>query len=102
MNQAKQPNPQKGPSGDSQIFRMVDFKIPLWSLLTAAFIGIGAIVSMYYKLETVGATLNEVQANVRAYNSSGASTANAIALLEYRLNLVERRLQLADVPGPGR
>lgn len=72
--------------------RMVDMKIPLWSVLSfIMFLGAGAI-SMYYKLEKVSETLGDLQVTVRSGNSQSSVVLGELALLKYRVENLEQHL----------
>jgi hypothetical protein len=68
----------------------IDLKVPLWSLVTVAAIGLTGIIGMYYKLDQVGGKVIELEATQRVVNSEIIKFAREQAVLEFRVNKLEQ------------
>lgn len=67
----------------------IDFKLPLWGLVSIA-IAMGSYqVSMYFQLARVGEDVTELKAAVKASNSATIQFAQEQALLKYRVEKLE-------------
>lgn len=91
--------PEKAPSMPSEavaLARMVDFKIPLWGLISAIFVSVGAATSMHYELKTVSANLSSLQASVKEGNLMFIQALSKIERLELRVDLIEQRARYYD------
>lgn len=71
------------------ITRLIDFKIPLhWLLVTITGLG-WALVSMWFSLNQLVASVTELQVDVKAGNGSTTLILSKIALLEFRVGTLE-------------
>lgn len=68
----------------------IDFKVPLWSLVVVAAIGVTSLVAMYYQLQQVGIDVNEMKSTVRTVNSSTIQLAQDLAVLKFRMDKLEQ------------
>lgn len=72
--------------------RIVDLKIPLHWLLGVCGVIAWALISMYFSVGKLVETVNELQIDVKVGNSSIASVASKLALVEYRQADIENRV----------
>ena len=84
------------PSEAVALAKMVDFKIPLWGLISALFVAVGAATSMHYELKSVSANLFSLQASVKEGNLMFIQALSKIERLELRVDLIEQRARYYD------
>lgn len=68
----------------------IDFKVPLWSLVATAGLGLGALITMYYRLDQVGRDVTEMQIAVRSMNGVTLAFAQDSAILKFRVDKLEQ------------
>ncbi len=68
---------------------IVDLKIPLWGVGSAAGVLLWGLVSMYFTLQDVSSKVGELQVSVKASNASTIQLASDQALLKYRVEKLE-------------
>lgn len=68
---------------------VVDLKIPLWGLASAAAVVLWGLVSMYFTLATVSSKVDELQATVKVANSNFNQIVSEQALIKYRVEKLE-------------
>ena len=82
-------SPDKIPDGATALMRMVDFRIPLPWLLGGFIVAVGMLTNMYFQLQKVSEALYELQVTVRAGNVAANSISGELALLKYRVEILE-------------
>ena len=68
----------------------IDLKVPLWSLVTVAAMGVIGVVGMYYKMDQLATKVIELEATQRAVNSEIIKFAKEQAVLEFRVQKLEQ------------
>lgn len=63
----------------------MDFTLPLWGVVCAAGTGFVLLVSMYFNVAALTASVKDLQVIVQAGNTAYTSMAGRMALLEYRI-----------------
>ena len=82
-------------------WRWIEFKIPLPWLLTGIIGVIWTLISMYFTLVTLVASVNELQASIKAFNQISISLTGDLALLRYRIDALEPEVRaLRNQPSP--
>lgn len=90
--------PEQAPPEAIALMRMVDFRIPLPWLLGGFIFGIALLIGMYYKVQQMGESLQELQVTVKAGNLQAATVAGELALLKYRVEALESANRQAALP----
>jgi hypothetical protein len=67
----------------------VDFKIPLWGLLTASGLGCLMIAGLYFNVQALTVAVTELQVTVKAGNTALVSVASENAMQNFRLGTIE-------------
>lgn len=75
--------------GELRVSRVIDFKIPLWSILSAAFFLALLIGGMYFQLGQLREDTAELKIAVKAGNTSTTTVQGQLAILEYRIGTLE-------------
>lgn len=78
-----------------RIARVVDFRIPLWGLLTGGGAVLWALVNMYFTLNQLVKDVNDMQINVKAGSSQVTTVAGEIAILRFRVENLEAEKRAA-------
>ena len=76
-------------TANEKVTRVIDFRIPLpWLLTGLAGLGWG-LISMWFSLNQLVKTVDDLQNTVKSGNVSIVAVAGELALLKFRLNNVE-------------
>ncbi len=67
----------------------VEWKVPLWGLVTAGGGLVWSLVAMYFQLAQVSSQMADMQALLRANNATTIQLTNEQALLKYRVEKLE-------------
>jgi hypothetical protein len=67
----------------------VDFKIPLWGLMTAFGLACLLIAGLYFKVEGLTVVMQELQITAKAGNAALVSVASENAMQNFRLGAIE-------------
>jgi hypothetical protein len=81
--------PQDTQPSELRVSRVIDFKIPLWSILSAAFFLALLIGGMYFQLNRLSEDMTELKIAVKAGNTSQASVQGELAILRFRVETLE-------------
>lgn len=81
--------------GELRVSRVIDFKLPLSGILTAAFSLALLIGGMYFQLNRLSEDMSELKIAVKAGNTSTTTVQGQLAILEYRLNTLEAERRVA-------
>ena len=84
---------EQEPTASERVTRVIDFRIPLpW--LIGGVLGIcWSLISMYFSVNALVKTVNDLQIDVKAGNNSVVSVVGELALIKYRLTDVEVRME---------
>lgn len=74
---------------DLKVTRVIDFRIPLPWLLSGLVVVGWALVSMWFSLNQLVRDVADLQITVKAGNSQATTIAGEIALLRYRVEILE-------------
>lgn len=85
----KPPLTSEQPPPSVALMRMVDFRIPLVWLLSGFVAAVGILTSMYFQIERMRETLQDLQITVKAGNVASGSLTSELALLKYRVDALE-------------
>jgi hypothetical protein len=72
-----------------RITRVIDFRIPLPYLLSAAGFVMWALISMWFALQGLTREVAELQTTIKASISSNSAINSDIALIKFRLDNIE-------------
>lgn len=75
--------------GELRVSRMIDFKIPLWSILSAFFFLALLIGGMYFQLGQLREDTTELKIAVKAGNTSQNTVQGELAILRFRVESLE-------------
>jgi hypothetical protein len=75
-----------------QLTRMVDFKLPLYWLITGLVAGLWTLISMWFSLSQLVKTVAELQTTINSNNSSVNLVISETTLLKFRQTAVETEL----------
>ena len=67
----------------------VDFKLPLWGLLTAFSLACLMIAGLYFNVQGLTAAVTELQVTVKAGNAALINMSSENAMQNYRLGAIE-------------
>ena len=67
----------------------VDFKLPLWGLLTAFSLACLMIAGLYFNVQGLTAAVTELQVTVKAGNAALVNAGSENAMQNYRLGAIE-------------
>ncbi len=81
--------------------RMVDMRIPLWGVLCALGSGVVLAVTLWLTTQQLVATVNELKITVTSGNTSVSVMTSEIALIKFRLSIVEENAKM-QAQGKGR
>jgi uncharacterized membrane protein (DUF106 family) len=70
---------------------VVDLKIPMWGLMSAAAVLAAGLINMYITLIDVSSKMSEMQGTVKATNGETIKMAQEQALIKYRLEKLEAK-----------
>lgn len=84
----------------AQIRRVVDFRVPLTYLIGGA-VSLGwVLINMWFSVGQLVKTVDEVQATVKAGNTSATTIAGEMAILKYRITNIEDTVKRTPVFEP--
>lgn len=75
-----------------QLTRMVDFKLPLYWLITGLVAGLWALISMWFSVSQLVKTVADLQTIISSNNSSVTMVVSEIALMKFRQTALETEL----------
>lgn len=94
--------PEQPPPAASALARVVDFRIPLPWLLSGFIFAAGLFINMFYKIQQMSDSLQDLQVTVKAGNAMATSFAGELALLKYRVDTLEAAQRGAHLAQPPR
>lgn len=89
------------PPEPERIARMVDMKVPLWGMLTAAGTAAFFIVSMWFTTNQTAAEVRDLKIDVKSGNSQTVTLAGEQALIRFRMDNVDGELRSIKNSLPG-
>lgn len=75
--------------GELRISRMIDFRIPVWSILSAAAFLAVVIGGMYFQLNKLSEDMSELKIAVKSGNTSQNTVQGELAILRFRVETLE-------------
>jgi fumarate reductase subunit D len=86
--------------GELRVSRMIDFKIPLWSILSAFFFLALLIGGMYFQLNRLSEDMADLKITVKAGNTSTTTVQGELAILRFRVETLEAERRAAAAARP--
>lgn len=86
--------PPAPPAPDLAVARIsVDFRLPLWGMLTAAGAGFILFAGLYFSVQALTEAVRELQITVKSGNTSVSVLSSEVALLKFRVGTLEVDVQ---------
>ena len=76
-----------------KLARVIDFKLPLPWLMGGAIAVSWAVISMYFAVQTLIASVSDLQVTVKSGNLSTSVLAGEVSLLRFRVETIEAELK---------
>src|SRR6185436_15148967 len=77
----------------TRVTRVIDFRIPLWGLMTTAGVVGWGLTSMWFSVQQLVRTVDDLQITVKSGNTSVSVLASEVALLKFRLGTTEEDIK---------